>query len=180
MRIVLLLLLATWMVFALSQQLSQSDQSHKTKHTKVDQPRAEKAPVAVKVVEVPKVKDELKARSDWWLVVLTAALAAMAVVQAAVFAYQGVQLKETVKATRANVEALTNAERAHLSFEGFKIVDERRQAQRLYPGLRGEASSPIAISVDLKNYGRTPATITAFWITPMVADTFRCLSLIHI
>ena len=135
--------------------------------------------VAIKVVEVPKVKDELKARSDWWLVVLTAVLAVTALVQAGVFVYQGVQLRETVKATRANVGALMNAERAHLSFEKFKIIDERSQGQRLYPTFQGETSCSIASSVDLKNYGRTPATITVFWITPIVVDTFRCGELFH-
>ena len=130
-----------------------------------------------KAAELP--KNEPKARSEWWLVWLTGALVAVAIVQAGVFYYQGRQLRETVKATRANVDALMNAERAHLSFEGFQIIDERSLGQRLYPPSDGNAGSPIAVSVDLKNYGRTPAVITSFWITPIVVETFRCGELFH-
>ena len=158
---------------AQSQQPSSSDHFHKAKQT--NQAHAER-PVA-KAVELP--NNEPTARSEWWLVLLTGALVLVAIVQAGVFYYQGRQLKETVKATRANLDALMNAERALLSFEGFQIIDERSPRQRLYPPSDGEVSSPIAVSVDLKNYGRTPAVITAFWITPIVVETFRCGELSH-
>jgi hypothetical protein len=71
-----------------------------------------------------------------------------------------------------------SAERAHLSFERLEIVDERTPGQRVYPKNEDDINSPISVCVDLKNYGRTPATITSFWITPIVVHTFQCSDLI--
>ena len=173
-NVIALVVLMMCIGVAQSQQTPANDHLRKAKQGAVEQTRAEKSPVA-KVPEVAKA--EAKARSDWWLVSLTGALVVVALGQAVVFFYQWRQLKETVKATRANVAALTNAERAHLSFERFEILDERNPAQRVYPTTLGDANSPIAVSVDLKNYGRTPATITTFWITPIVVETFQCIGL---
>jgi hypothetical protein len=160
---------------AQSQQPSPRDHFQKAKQTRINQAQSEK-PVA-KAVQPP--TSEPKVRSEWWLVWFTGALVFVAIVQAGVFYYQGRQLRETVKAARRNIDALMNAERAHLSFEHFEIVDERSPGQRFYPTVPGDANSPIAISVDLKNYGRTPATITTFWITPIVVETFQCIDLTH-
>jgi glucose/arabinose dehydrogenase len=138
LRIAIFLVALTLCAFAAqSQQPSPRDHSQKAKQTKINQAQAEKP--AAKAVELS--KDEPKARSEWWLVWLTGTLVFVAIVQAAVFYYQGRQLRETVKAARGNVDALMNAERAHLSFEHFEIVDERSPGQRFYPIVPGDANS---------------------------------------
>jgi len=158
-----------------AQERPSSDHLRNAKQTNVEQKtRLERI---AKAKTTDSVKDDPQARSDSWLVWLTGALVIVALGQAVVFFYQWRQLKETVKATRENVAALMSAERAHLSFERLEIVDERTSAQRVYPKNEGDINSPISVCVDLKNYGRTPATITSFWITPIVVDTFQCSDL---
>ena len=175
-RIILFLTsLMLCMSMAQAQQRPSSNHLRNAQQTNVDQKtRPEKV---AKAKTADSVKDEPQARSDWWLVRLTAALVVVALGQAVVFFYQWRQLRETVNATRANVAALMSAERAHLSFERLAIVDERTPAQRVYPKDAGDINSPVSVCVDLKNYGRTPATITSFWITPIVVDTFQCSDL---
>lgn len=180
LHVPIVLFLATLMLcmsIAQAQQRPSSDHLRSAKRTSVEQKtRLERI---AKAKTSDSAKDETQARSDWWLVGLTGALVLVALGQAVVFFYQWRQMKETVKATRTNVAALMSAERAHLSFEHLEIVDERTPSQRAYPQDAGDINSPICVCVDLKNYGRTPATITAFWIASIVVDTFECADLTH-
>lgn len=178
LRIILLLAsLILCVPMAQAQQRPSSDHLRNASQTNVAQKTRTETVAKAKTPD--SVKDESKARSDSWLAWLTGALVLVALGQAVVFFYQWRQLKETVKATRANVAALTSAERAHLSFEHLEIIDERSPSQRIYPKDAGDINSPISVCIDLKNYGRTPATITAFWIAPVIVDTFECSELTH-
>src|SRR5262249_5196342 len=101
LRIILLLAsLMLCMFTAHAQQHSSSDPLRNERQATVEQkPGPEKV---AKAKASDSVKDEPQARSDSWLVWLTGALVLVALGQAVVFFYQWRQLKETVKATRAN------------------------------------------------------------------------------
>ena len=77
------------------------------RYTPHDERGTENSPIVVKVLPSLKTAEETaqeaaerqeKTSSDWWLDFFTGVLATMAIIQAFVFGYQGVQLKRTVAA----------------------------------------------------------------------------------
>jgi hypothetical protein len=82
--------------------------------TQNDQRGTDQSPFIIRILPTPKVPEvadsngaetDSKSSSDWWLVKLTGALAAIGFLQLLVFGWQGIQLRNTVKASESEFTA---------------------------------------------------------------------------
>jgi hypothetical protein len=83
--------------------------------------------------------------------------------------------KKAAEAAERQAVTMMNAERAHLSFEEFKIVDSRSRTQIMYPLLRSVDEGSVCARYSIKNNGRSPARITSHWgSAQVITGAFRC------
>jgi hypothetical protein len=147
--------------------------------TPADQRGTEQSPAFIKIIPTPKSDSEAaqeaedrrnKKSADEWLVRWTGAVAIFTLVLAVIAAWQGIQLRLTVLATKdaakaaeLNAQAVIDAERAHL-FIGIERQNVAEiishAATAAIPNNMEDAQiSPLHISYAFQNYGRTPAVL---------------------
>jgi hypothetical protein len=159
----LFLIIATLQNPSPSRAIVSQNQQHNTRNaqqkTADDQRGTEDSPFVVKVLPTPKTQEEEtqeaqdraeKASNDrklvaftGKLVIATYILAAIALFQACVFIWQGIQLKRTVAATQANADAIISGQRAWMTV-------------RLKP------VTGFDFELQVANFGQTPGIVAGY------------------
>lgn len=107
------------------------------------------------------VQDTCKSQYEWWSLRLTGALVSIAAIQGFLFVWQLILIGKGTEGARIAAEAATTAAQADILAQRAYV----RLSHSKAPGLTiNPVASNASISVEVKNLGRTPATVLAIFL----------------